>query len=99
MNMEWAIPKRWGVECFGTNQVEPTEMLSTFRDSTGRVTLNLSMVLTTMAGVVRKKRRMKRKMLSSTNRIHHDMPRTDKFSLQERKCMKDAARSEGHNAF
>lgn len=53
------------------------------RLSTGRVTLNMSMVLTMMAGVVRKKRRMKRQILRRMNRSHQDVPRTDRFSLGE----------------
>lgn len=56
---------------------------STLRLSTGRVTLNMSMVLTMMAGVVRKKRRMKRQILRRMNRSHQDVPRTDRFSLGE----------------
>lgn len=56
---------------------------TTLRLSTGRVTLNMSMVLTMMAGVVRKKRRMKRQILRRMNRTHQDVPRTDKFSLRE----------------
>lgn len=51
------------------------------RYSTGCVTLNMSMVLTMMAGVVRKKRRTKRQILRRMNLTHQDVPRTDKFSL------------------
>lgn len=67
------------------------------RLSTGRVTLNMSMVLTMIAGVVRKKRRMNRQMLSRTNRTHHKAPRTDRFSLQERKDMHEVVCWEGLN--
>lgn len=53
----------------------------TRRLSTGLVTLNLSMVLTTMAGVVRKKRSRKRRMLRRTQRSHQRDPHTERFSL------------------
>lgn len=55
--------------------------LLTLRLSTGRVTLNLSMVLTMMAGVVRKKSRRKSRMLSRTQRSHQREPHSDRFSL------------------
>lgn len=55
----------------------------TFRYSTGLVTLNLSMVEIMMAGVVRKKRRMKRTMLMIKQRIHQENPPTDRCSLWE----------------
>lgn len=53
----------------------------TRRLSTGLVTLNLSMVLTMMAGVVRKKSSRKRRMLRRTQRSHQRDPHTDRFSL------------------
>lgn len=53
----------------------------TLRLSTGLVTLNLSMVLTMMAGVVKKKSSRKRRMLRRTQRSHHRDPHTDRFSL------------------
>lgn len=49
--------------------------------STGRVTLNLSIVLTMMAGVVRKKSSRKSRMLRRTQRSHQRDPHTDRFSL------------------
>lgn len=49
--------------------------------STGRVTLNLSIVLTMMAGVVRKKSSRKSRMLRRTQRSHQREPHTDRFSL------------------
>lgn len=49
----------------------------------GLVTLNLSMVLMMMEGVVRKKRRMKSATFSITQRSHQLHPRNDKFSLKE----------------
>lgn len=55
----------------------------TFRYSTGLVTLNLSMVVMMMAGVVRKKRRRKRTMLMMKQRIHQEIPPSDRCSLQE----------------
>lgn len=55
--------------------------LLTRRLSTGLVTLNLSMVLTMMAGVVRKKSSRKRRMLRRTQRSHQRDPHTDRFSL------------------
>lgn len=54
----------------------------TSRLSTGLVTLNLSMVLTMMAGVVRKKSSRKRRMFSRTQRSHQRDPHTDRFSLE-----------------
>lgn len=47
----------------------------------GLVTLNLSMVLTMMAGVVRKNSSRKRRMLRRTQRSHQRDPHTDRFSL------------------
>lgn len=55
--------------------------LLTRRLSTGLVTLNLSMVLTMMAGVVRKKSSRKRRMLRRTQQSHQRDPHTDRFSL------------------
>lgn len=55
----------------------------TFRYSTGLVTLNLSMVEMMMAGVVRKKSRMKRMQLMMKQRIHQEIPPSDRCSLQE----------------
>lgn len=54
----------------------------TRRLSTGRVTLNLSIVLTMMAGVVRKKSSRKSRMLRRTQRSHQREPQTDRFSLR-----------------
>ena len=51
------------------------------RYSTGLVTLNLSMVEMMMAGVVRKKRRMKRTQLMMKQRTHQVTPPTDRCSL------------------
>lgn len=45
------------------------------------MTLNLSIVLTMMAGVVRKKSSRKRRMLRRTQRSHQRDPHTDRFSL------------------
>lgn len=59
----------------------------TLRYSTGLVTLNLSMVEMMMAGVVRKKRRMKRTMLMMRQRIHQENPPTDRCSLWETGCV------------
>lgn len=56
----------------------------TFRYSTGLVTLNLSMVEMMMAGVVRKKRRMKRIQLMMKQRIHQEIPPSDRCSLQKK---------------
>lgn len=56
----------------------------TFRYSTGLVTLNLSMVEMMMAGVVRKKSRMKRTMLMIRHRIHQETPPTDRCSLWDK---------------
>lgn len=53
----------------------------TRRLSTGLVTLNLSIVLTMMAGVVRKKSSRKSRMLRRTQRSHQRDPHTDRFSL------------------
>lgn len=57
--------------------------LLTFRYSTGLVTLNLSMVEMMMAGVVRKKSRRKRMQLMMKQRIHQEIPPSDRCSLQE----------------
>lgn len=46
------------------------------------MTLNLSIVLTMMAGVVRKKSSRKRRMLRRTQRSHQREPHTDRFSLE-----------------
>lgn len=54
----------------------------TFRYSTGLVTLNLSIVVMMMAGVVRKKRRMKSTTLITRQRIHQMKPRMERCSLQ-----------------
>lgn len=51
------------------------------RYSTGLVTLNLSMVVMMMAGVVRKKRRMKRTTLMTRQRSHQMKPRMERCSL------------------
>lgn len=50
----------------------------------GLVTLNLSMVLMMMEGVVRKVRRKKRKKLSSRHRNHQRKPCTERLSLGQR---------------
>lgn len=55
--------------------------LLTFRFSTGLVTLNLSMVEIMMAGVVRKKSRMRRTVLMEKHLIHQENPLTDRCSL------------------
>lgn len=62
-----------------------TEVIQTrtCRLSTGRVTLNLSIVLTMMAGVVRKKSSRNRRMLRRTQRSHQREPHTDRFSLEK----------------
>lgn len=57
--------------------------LLTFRYSTGLVTLNLSMVEMMIAGVVRKKSRMKRMQLMIKQRIHQEIPPSERCSLQE----------------
>lgn len=56
----------------------------TLRYSTGLVTLNLSMVVMMMAGVVRKKRRMKRTTLMTRQRSHQMKPRMERCSLGRR---------------
>lgn len=68
----------------------------TFRYSTGLVTLNLSMVEMIMAGVVRKKSRMKRMQLMMKQRIHQEIPPSERCSLQEERstdqgcsCLRD----------
>lgn len=53
----------------------------TLRYSTGLVTLNLSMVVMMMAGVVRKKSRMKRTTLMTRQRSHQMKPRMERCSL------------------
>lgn len=53
----------------------------TLRYSTGLVTLNLSIVVMMIAGVVRKKRRMKRTTLITRQRIHQMKPRMERCSL------------------
>lgn len=78
-----------------TNRVRPRSLQSSFnkgfswfltlRYSTGLVTLNLSMVEMMMAGVVRKKSRMKRMQLMMKQRIHQEIPPSDRCSLQEGK--------------
>lgn len=73
-----------------TNRAGPTPcgdrqlFALTLRYSTGLVTLNLSMVEMMMAGVVRKKSRMKRMQLMMKQRIHQEIPPSDRCSLQER---------------
>lgn len=60
----------------------------TLRYSTGLVTLNLSMVVMMMAGVVRKKRRMNRTTLMTRQRSHQMKPRMERCSLGEgRGCL------------
>lgn len=56
----------------------------TLRYSTGLVTLNLSMVVMMMAGVVRKKSRMKRTTLITRQRSHQMKPRMERCSLGKR---------------
>lgn len=56
----------------------------TLRYSTGLVTLNLSMVVMMMAGVVRKKSRMKRTTLMTRQRSHQMKPRMERCSLGKR---------------
>lgn len=56
----------------------------TLRYSTGLVTLNLSMVVMMMAGVVRKKSRMKRTTLITRQRSHQMKPRMERCSLGRR---------------
>lgn len=63
---------------------ERTRRRLTLRYSTGLVTLNLSMVEMMMAGVVRKKSRMKRMQLMMKQRIHHEMPPSDRCSLRRK---------------
>lgn len=53
----------------------------TLRYSTGLVTLNLSMVVMMMAGVVRKKSKMKRTTLMTRQRSHQMKPRMERCSL------------------
>lgn len=53
----------------------------TLRYSTGLVTLNLSIVVMMIAGVVRKKRRIKRTTLITRQRIHQMKPRMERCSL------------------
>lgn len=65
-----------------TNRPMQTERL-TLRYSTGLVTLNLSMVEMMMAGVVRKKSRRKRMTLMMKQRIHQEIPPSDRCSLCE----------------
>lgn len=63
----WKVKGAWGL---------------TLRYSTGLVTLNLSMVVMMMAGVVRKKRRMKRTTLMTRQRSHQMKPRMERCSLE-----------------
>lgn len=56
-------------------------MMGLLRYSTGLVTLNLSMVVMMMAGVVRKKSRMKRTTLMTRQRSHQMKPRMERCSL------------------
>lgn len=63
----------------------PVSKVLTLRYSTGLVTLNLSIVVMMIAGVVRKKRRMKRTTLITRQRIHHIKPRMERCSLGGRK--------------
>lgn len=65
----------------------------TRRLSTGLVTLNLSIVLTMMAGVVMKKSSRKRRMLRRTQRSHQREPHTDRFSLEMREIMSSSSQS------
>lgn len=58
------------------------DWLLTLRNSTGLVTLNLSMVEMMMAGVVRKNSRMNRMQLMTKQRIHQEIPPSDRCSLQ-----------------
>lgn len=58
----------------------------TLRYSTGLVTLNLSIVVMMIAGVVRKKRRMKRTTLITRQRIHQMKPRIERCSLGKGKA-------------
>lgn len=60
----------------------------TLRYSTGLVTLNLSMVEMMMAGVVRKKSRRKRMQLMMKQRIHQEIPPSDRCSLETKKSIK-----------
>lgn len=64
-----------------TSDSEEDSEARTRRLSTGLVTLNLSIVLTMMAGVVRKKSSRKSRMLRRTQRSHQRDPHTDRFSL------------------
>lgn len=57
------------------------------------MTLNLSMVEMMMAGVVRKKRRINRMQLMMKQRIHQEIPPSDRCSLQEETT--SSAESEG----
>lgn len=72
----------WG-SC--VNHPAPVSQVLTLRYSTGLVTLNLSIVVMMIAGVVRKKRRMKRTTLITKQRIHHIKPRMERCSLGGRK--------------
>lgn len=56
------------------------------RYSTGLVTLNLSIVVMMIAGVVRKKRRMKRTTLMTRQRSHQMKPRMERCSLRSKRC-------------
>ena len=67
--------------CIWGHSVEGRGVGLTLRYSTGLVTLNLSMVVMMMAGVVRKKRRMKRTTLMTRQRSHQMKPRMERCSL------------------
>lgn len=77
----------------------PISQSLTLRYSTGLVTLNLSIVVMMIAGVVRKKRRMKRTTLITRQRIHQMKPRMERCSLREGEgghqdgCMGEKGRS------
>lgn len=57
----------------------------TLRYSTGLVTLNLSMVEIMMAGVVRKNSKMNRMQLMMKQRIHQEIPPSDRCSLEKKR--------------
>lgn len=59
-----------------------TCLVLTLRYSTGLVTLNLSMVEMMMAGVVRKNSRINRMQLMMKQRIHQEIPPSDRCSLE-----------------
>ena len=78
--------------CVLVHSVEGWGVGLTLRYSTGLVTLNLSIVVMMMAGVVRKKSKMKRTTLMTRQRSHQMKPRMERCSLGGRRRHPGAGR-------